>query len=93
MSERKRKSRNSAESDAADSRDAASRYFDSEPTPWYERANPSEGVSTWEALYHFVDPTAAKRLYEKAGMHVSREIVMYEKELRPGEELRKQALE
>ncbi len=36
--------------------------------------------------------TGATRLYEKAGMHVSREIVVYEKELRPGEELGKQAL-
>ncbi len=37
--------------------------------------------------------TWATRLYEKAGMHVSREIVIYERELRPGEELGKQALE
>jgi mycothiol synthase len=37
--------------------------------------------------------TGATRLYEKAGMHISREVVIYEKELRPGEELGRQALE
>jgi GNAT superfamily N-acetyltransferase len=33
--------------------------------------------------------TGATRLYEKAGMQVVREFVLYEKELRPGEELSK----
>jgi GNAT superfamily N-acetyltransferase len=31
--------------------------------------------------------TGATRLYEKAGMHVSQEYVVYEKELRPGKEI------
>jgi ribosomal protein S18 acetylase RimI-like enzyme len=31
--------------------------------------------------------TGATRLYEKAGMHVDRQYVMYEKELRPGKDL------
>ncbi|MCK4450237.1 MAG: GNAT family N-acetyltransferase [Anaerolineae bacterium] len=31
--------------------------------------------------------TGATRLYEKAGMHVDRQYVMYEKELRPGRDL------
>jgi mycothiol synthase len=35
--------------------------------------------------------TGATRLYEKAGMHVYRQYVEYEKELRPGEELSTQA--
>ena len=35
--------------------------------------------------------SGATRLYEKAGMQVDRELVVYEKELRPGEELSKQA--
>jgi ribosomal protein S18 acetylase RimI-like enzyme len=38
----------------------------------------------------FVDsssPTGAGRLYERAGMHISRQYVHYEKELRPGIEL------
>jgi mycothiol synthase len=33
--------------------------------------------------------TGATRLYEKAGMHVAREFVLYEKEIHPGEELSK----
>jgi mycothiol synthase len=33
------------------------------------------------------NPTGATRLYEKAGMHIVREFVFYEKELRPGAEL------
>jgi mycothiol synthase len=33
------------------------------------------------------NPTGATRLYERAGMHVAREYVLYEKELRPGREL------
>lgn len=37
--------------------------------------------------------TGATRLYEKAGMHVIREFVVYEKELRPGEELAKQSIQ
>jgi mycothiol synthase len=36
--------------------------------------------------------TGATRLYEKAGMHVYRQYVEYEKELRPGEELSTQAV-
>jgi ribosomal protein S18 acetylase RimI-like enzyme len=36
--------------------------------------------------------TGATRLYERAGMHVARQIVTYEKELRPGEELGRQSL-
>lgn len=36
--------------------------------------------------------TGATRFYEKAGMHVSREVVIYERELRAGEELGKQTL-
>lgn len=35
----------------------------------------------------FSSPTGAVRLYERAGMHVSRQYVHYEKELRPGIEL------
>ena len=37
--------------------------------------------------------TGATRLYEKAGMHVQRQNVVYEKELRPGEELRTESLD
>lgn len=37
--------------------------------------------------------TGATRLYEKAGMRVSREVVIYESELRPGEELWTRSLE
>ncbi len=37
--------------------------------------------------------TGATRLYEKAGMHVQRQIAAYEKELRPGEELSTQSVE
>jgi ribosomal protein S18 acetylase RimI-like enzyme len=37
--------------------------------------------------------TGALRLYEKAGMHVIREFAMYEKEIRPGRELRVQEIE
>jgi mycothiol synthase len=33
------------------------------------------------------NPTGATRLYERAGMHVATEYVIYEKELRPGREL------
>jgi mycothiol synthase len=36
--------------------------------------------------------TGATRLYEKAGMHVARQHVTYEKELRPGRDLTKKAL-
>jgi mycothiol synthase len=36
--------------------------------------------------------TGATRLYEKAGMRVDREYAVYEKELRPGEELARQEL-
>lgn len=36
--------------------------------------------------------TGATRLYEKAGMHVARESYAYEKELRPGRDISKQAL-
>jgi len=36
--------------------------------------------------------SGATRLYKKAGMEVARELVVYEKELRPGEELSKQSL-
>ena len=36
--------------------------------------------------------TGALRLYEKAGMHADRQYVMYEKELRPGEDLSTQSL-
>jgi ribosomal protein S18 acetylase RimI-like enzyme len=35
--------------------------------------------------------SGATRLYKKAGMRVARELVVYEKELRTGEELSKQA--
>ncbi len=35
--------------------------------------------------------SGATRLYEKAGMQVAREFALYEKELRPGEELSKQS--
>jgi hypothetical protein len=37
--------------------------------------------------------TGATRLYEKAGMHVVRELATYEKELRAGEELARQSVE
>lgn len=37
--------------------------------------------------------TGAIRLYEKAGMHVQHQNVTYEKELRPGEELRTETVE
>jgi ribosomal protein S18 acetylase RimI-like enzyme len=36
--------------------------------------------------------TGATRLYEKAGMYVARQLVTYEKELRPGKELAKQSI-
>ena len=32
------------------------------------------------------NPTGATRLYERAGMHVASEFVIYEKEYRPGKE-------
>ena len=38
------------------------------------------------------DLTGAIRLYEKAGMHVQRQYVTYEKELCPGEELSTQSV-
>lgn len=37
--------------------------------------------------------TGATRLYEKAGMHVSRQHTVFEKELRPGEDLSTQSLD
>jgi ribosomal protein S18 acetylase RimI-like enzyme len=37
--------------------------------------------------------TGALRLYEKAGMHVIRQFDLYEKEIRPGRELRVQTLD
>ncbi|MBN1200249.1 MAG: GNAT family N-acetyltransferase [Anaerolineae bacterium] len=37
--------------------------------------------------------TGATRLYEKAGMHVARQTVSFEKELRPGEDLETRTLE
>jgi ribosomal protein S18 acetylase RimI-like enzyme len=37
--------------------------------------------------------TGALKLYEKAGMYVHRQFDLYEKELRPGEELSVQSLE
>jgi ribosomal protein S18 acetylase RimI-like enzyme len=37
--------------------------------------------------------TGATRLYEKAGMHVQRQAVTYEKELRPGRDLSTQSVE
>jgi ribosomal protein S18 acetylase RimI-like enzyme len=37
--------------------------------------------------------TGAVRLYEKAGMHIARERVMFEKELRPGRDLTTQRLD
>jgi len=37
--------------------------------------------------------TGANRVYERAGMHVARQTDAYEKELRPGVDLRRQALE
>ncbi len=36
--------------------------------------------------------TGATRLYEKAGMHVAREFLAYEKELRPGRDISKKSL-
>jgi len=36
------------------------------------------------------NPTGATRLYQKAGMYIASEFVMYEKELRPGRELEEQ---
>ena len=50
---------------------------------FYERGTPviSLGVDA-------ANPTGATRLYQKAGMHVAAEYVSYEKELRPGLELR-----
>jgi mycothiol synthase len=37
--------------------------------------------------------TGATRLYEKAGMYVARQLVTYEKELRPGKELARQSID
>jgi ribosomal protein S18 acetylase RimI-like enzyme len=37
--------------------------------------------------------TGATRLYERAGMHIARRFISYEKELRPGRELATQTLE
>ena len=37
--------------------------------------------------------TGATRLYEKAGMHVNRQFIVYEKELRPGEDLSTQSVQ
>ncbi|MCU0512541.1 MAG: GNAT family N-acetyltransferase [Anaerolineae bacterium] len=54
-------------------------------------------VTFWQRQRHtvtlFVDsssPTGATRLYERAGMSVSRQYIQYEKELRPGVELANQ---
>jgi mycothiol synthase len=45
------------------------------------------GVSTVGLGVDAANPTGATRLYEKAGMHVAHEFVLYEKELRPGIDL------
>jgi ribosomal protein S18 acetylase RimI-like enzyme len=37
--------------------------------------------------------TGATRLYERAGMHVQRQVNQYEKELRPGKEISTQTIE
>jgi ribosomal protein S18 acetylase RimI-like enzyme len=37
--------------------------------------------------------TGAMRLYEKAGMHIHKQIDLFEKELRPGKEISVQSLE
>ncbi len=39
------------------------------------------------------NPTGATRLYQKAGMHIAAEYVIYEKEFRPGRELDEQSQE
>ena len=43
-----------------------------------------ENVRTIRLSVDATNPTGATRLYERAGMHVATEYVIYEKELRPG---------
>jgi len=44
------------------------------------------GYRTMDLGVDASNPTGATRLYQKAGMHVASEFVLYEKELRPGRE-------
>ncbi|NJC98702.1 MAG: hypothetical protein C3F07_09120 [Anaerolineales bacterium] len=48
------------------------------------------GTSTIGLGVDAANPTGATRLYQKAGMHIASEYVIYEKELRPGRELEEQ---
>ena len=45
-----------------------------------------QGVMTVRLAVDAANPTGATRLYQRAGMHVATEYVIYEKELRPGRE-------
>ena len=49
---------------------------------FYKRGNPTVGLGVDAS-----NPTGATRLYQRAGMHVASEFLMYEKELRAGREL------
>ena len=44
----------------------------------------SRGMKTIGLMVDAQNPTGATRLYQKAGMHVASDFVVYEKELRPG---------
>ena len=46
-----------------------------------------QNVRTIRLSVDAANPTGATRLYERAGMHVATQYVIYEKELRPGREL------
>jgi ribosomal protein S18 acetylase RimI-like enzyme len=44
------------------------------------------GMKTIGLIVDAANPTGATHLYQKAGMHIASEFVIYEKELRPGRE-------
>lgn len=39
------------------------------PGPPWENVDPKKGLSTWMALYHFVDPVRAVKIYDYAAHH------------------------
>jgi hypothetical protein len=44
--------------------DPADEFFDDDDRPIWEKSDPAAGLSTWDALFHFVDRERAERLYE-----------------------------
>jgi len=39
-------------------------FFDDDAPPYWQAVNPADGLSTWLALYHFIDKRRAVELYE-----------------------------